>query len=668
MSVDVDYGAGHTIFSVLASEAYTQPTSDQVQDRGDTIYGYLLDLEGAADTAAEEAIIKLNELKEFSASVPTVSFIAPPAPHPTLSAMPPLDDSDLDQPIAEHASIDRAFEYTLTNAVSQTWEQPDTPVYVAPEAPNIGAVPDTPPAPSDWTFPPVTAPDITLPDFVTDSLQVPSLQNVDVTPSEIAPIETLVLDVDFQALIDVINRMKSFDPTPPVLPEYMYLLPEIFEVTGRMAAGDPVVDYLSLLVDRDNLLNSTKGSLTNAFARRDLSVPLGAQSYDVWLASVISDKMDLSDKVFTEVAKEDAVNTAMQLGTAAHRMLVDIETALYDLDFQLAKAAVNGQLEKARMVQAVYSAEVVLMNSRIAEYNALVVWVEARAKLFEVEASQAEVIGQANTVTASLFGVTEGVKGVAADVFKSQVQAEKAKLSRYKALISSYKSAVAEAQGVVASYSGTVARYSAEIENASIQYDAYASRAQGTQFDNAARVSVSQAEQAQLRSLAALADASASSASVKALQLQTKAAVRETAYVHKALTNETIAVDLQRQGSQFSEDIANYVTNLVAQSADMRSSTTLGQVISRYAQVAQESIGRAAQLSQTANIQLSQAYRTVYDAAGRAGAAVASGKLSGFRASAVMQAGDSLSASNTYNVGFNASGVNTFSQSDKYTT
>jgi hypothetical protein len=56
----------------------------------------------------------------------------------------------------------------------------------------------------------------------------------------------------------------------------------------------------------------------------------------------------------------------------------------------------------------------------------------------------------------------------------------------------------------------------------------------------------------------------------------------------------------------------------------------------------------------------------LYTAAGRAGASVASGKLSAFRASASLSAGEGLSASNTYSVGYSGSGSNSFGESDNY--
>jgi hypothetical protein len=666
MSVDVDFGAGHVIYDVEASESYTSDISDEVQNRGTGVYGYLTDLELVADQAGNEALEQIALLTSFSVDLPPVSFVAPAAPAPAEDPAPAVSGLGLALPSVDAGSFSNNFSHSLKDAVSGSWDAPEDINYTAPPLPAYTTPEPLPGAPSAYDMPVTNAPVSTLPVFEADYLTAPDLFPVEIgTPPEVL-IEDFVVTVETAELLKAIEDMKAFNPTPPELPEYFLLIPEVFTVTGSMAAGDTIVNYVQLLENRDNLLNSTAPSVSPAFSRRGLYQPPTASEYDTWLRDVVRTKLGDSDTVFEALSIDDCVKSAFQLGTAAHRMLVDIETALYSLEFDAAKAAADARLQRAKTVGSVYAAEVLLLRQEIAQYNATAAQVTANAKVFEAEAEQAALIGSVNTLEADVFSTTEGVKGVDADVFDSRVGAEKTKLMRYKAIMEGKRAAVAAAEGDVAAYSGTVAQYMAEVLRTSTEYDVYSSRTQGVQFDNSARAATLQAEGTQLKSYAALADSAASSASVKAIDLQAKAAIKETTYIKRAISVEEEATRVKIRGSDYDDLLNDYSVDLATRTASLRYKSRLGSSISRYVETAQTSIGRAAQLSQTANIQLARTYEMLYTAAGRAGASVASGKLSAFRASASLSAGEGLSASNTYSVGYSGSGSNSFGESDNY--
>lgn len=666
MTVDVNYGAGRVIYDVLASEAFTSPVSGQVQLRGDDVYQYLLDLEANAEFTAQEALTSIEELRSFNAGVGTVSFSAPDAPDPQLLEMPDLLDLDLVHPELSRSDLDVDFDYDLEDAVNQSWTSPPSIDYTQPARPPQLPAEALPGAPSAYTLPTLTVPDFSVPEFSGGAVDPPSLEEISLDIGELQPIEEFSVTVETAGLAAEIERMRDFNPIPPSLPSYSYLIPEIFTVVGSMAAGDPIVDYLSLLEKRSGLLSSTDASTAVLFDRRGLYMPPAAPEYDAWLDSIRKDKADDSDTVFVEVAKDEVVRTAFELGTAAHRLLVDIETALYDLEFTAAKAAANARLEVAKSVVAVYQAEVTLLNTRIAEYNAQLASVQGKAKAFLAQAEQAQIIGRSNALQAELFSVEEGLKAVDANVYSAQVAAEAVKLRRYAALIDSSKSVVAQAESAVAAYAGDVARYRAEVERISVEYDAYAADAQATQFDNAARVASLQATQSELQAYAIGTGAVASEAAARSIQLQARSAVDETHYIKRALQADEDGVAYGIDVGEYAELITEYADDLTKRIPRLAGKQDVASTISRYVQVAQESIGRAANLSQAANVQLAQAYRTVYEAAGRAGASVASGKLSGFRASATMAAGENLSASNSYGVSVEYNGQNRYSESDNY--
>jgi hypothetical protein len=665
-SVYVDYGVGDVIYSVDASEAFTQTTSTEVDERGDIVYSYLLNLEAAADKAATDALGFINKLSEFSANVTPVTFDVPDAPNIALNTALSLSELNLSLPTVDATNLGSNFNYVVEDAVEASWAEPEDITFTVPAAPVLSPDSVLPTAPSAYVMPDVPLPTLETATFTPDSLPAPALEDIILPTSSIVTIDDLVIDVETAGLIDAIAAMQAVDFTPPTLPEYTYLIPEIFEVVGSMATGDTIVNYQQILNNRDGLLVGTAPSTYHSFARRGLTPVDSAAVYDTWLRDTLAAKMNDSDMVFEAVAIDECVTNAFKLGTAAHRLLVDIETALYGLDFALAKTVVNANLEKAKGVVAIYRAEVLLMQQQIAQYNAYAAYVSSLAQVFVVNAQQAELVGDINTVTADSFAAEESVKRVAADVYKSLVMGEQAKLAQYKAVVEGYKAAVAQATSAVASYSGAVALHAAEVERISNSYDLYSAAARAKQYENSAKASTLRAEQAELKAYASEADSLATSAAVKAVKLQAEAAKRETEYVENSLKSDEETTRLRLAAAAYDYDMSNYVASIAQRTPALEATSDEAAAISRYVSTASEAVARAAQLSQQGNTQLAKAYADAYEAAGRAGAAVSSGNLTRFRASALMSASDSLDASDSYAVARADSGGTDYSESERY--
>jgi len=667
MGVYVDYGSGAVYYEVEASEAYTADTSAQVEQRGTDVNNYLLSLEDAADYAASAAVRKIEDLTDFKATVASITFDIPAVPISSVDLACKVPTLTLAHPTVRAASLDTDFSYTTKNPKTQSWSAPAPVSFTAPDAPAATPSYPLPSAPSDYDLPSTQAPTLTPAVFVPDVLSTPALEPITLDTSDIVYIDELVIDVDTSALLDAIEAMTLFDTTPPVLPEYTYLIPEIFSVVGSMATGDTIVNYYQLLAARSGLLTGTAPATYNSFARRGLTPPDGAAVYDTWLNGILNSKLDDSDRVFEAVAIDECVLASFQVGTAAHRLLVDIQTALYDLDFALAKAAVNVQLEQAKAITAIYKAELVLLQNTISQYNAQAAYVESLARVFVANSQQIDVIGDLNTVTADMFATAESVKGISADVYKSMVMGEKAKLAQYKAVVDGYKAYVAEASSAVAAYSGATTLFSAEVQRISTEYDTYSTAAQSVQFNNSARAASLQAQQAELRSYAAEADSLAAGAAVQAIKLQANAAERIADRTNRALDSDEEATRLRVDGTKYDEQMTKFITELQKHVPELEGKSDYAGIVTRYVSAVQQAVSRAAELSQSANIQLAKAYADVYDAAGRAGAAVASGQLSGFRASANLSASDSLQASDSYTVARAASGGTSYSENVNYT-
>ena len=667
MTVDVDFGAGHVIYSVDASPAFTDPTSAQVQARGDNVYGYLLDLETTADMAAEAALEKIQALREFDAAVGTVTFVVPDAPNGVLQALPSIPNLNIVNPNLRRSDLDTGFDYDLTDAKAQSWVQPDDFSYTAPPKPGLLTPETLPTAPSAYDFPSVAPPILDIAPFSPTGVAAPQIDLVDfeyTAALEIEPLDELIIDTS--GLEAAIAAYEDYDPTPPVLPEYMYLIPEVFSVTGSMATGDAVVDYARLLAGREGLLLSTAPSTALSVDRRGLTPVTGSPEYDEWLKRKTHATLDVSDTVFEAKVVNDCVQAAFELGTAAHRMLVDIETSLYDLEFRAAKAVVQGQLVQAQAVAAIYNANLLIFQNAIANYNAQAATIVGAARAFEVQAREAGILAQANSTQADSFSAVERSKQVAARVFRSQINAEAAKLTQYRAFLETYEAQVQSARLDVEQFSGDVARYAAEIDRLSSEYALYSAETRTVASQNAALVAAAQSQQAEFRSIAVQADSTATAAAAKAVGLQARAAVRETQYIKRALYNEEEGQRLKTIAGEFNTEVTEYATDLVARTVEFSGKSALARSIGNYVNTASEAVSRAASLSQTANTTLARAYQQVYEAAGKAGAAVASGKLSGFRASATMGARENLTASRSYAVGYSGTGTNSYREADNY--
>lgn len=667
MAVYVNYGAGEVIYDAEDSASFTSDVFETVQERATETYDYLKSLEATADFAASEALTTVELLKNFSASVPPISFVAPDTPEIEGFSMDIPAPAPLTYPERTPNEIENNFEYRLSDARRGTWDLPDDFSLVIPPQPD--GVPDVPePTPvTPYAFPEVPPPVFSVDDFTADVLEAPNLPDISVDVDADVTLEPFSVSASTQGLFDRLSSMQNFEPSPPDLPAYLQIAPEVFSVIGSMSQGTPVVDYLSLTANRSYLLDSRRGSTHNSFSRRNLTIPSGSAQYDGFLKGAIANKMDNSDSVYEAQAVDECVKSAYQLGVAANRMITDIKVSLYNLDFDLAKASADARLEAAKALAESYKAEVLILNSSIAQYNAILAEVEAGAEAFTAKVRAEAATGQINALKADVFNTTEQAKIVEGEAYTTRVSAEKQKIAYYASLIGSYKAFVSRAEADVTNFVGKVSLYSSEVDRLSNDYRRYASQAQAVQFDNSARADALSASGSELEAYASQAQASAASAAAQSTSLQAQAAVRETKFALKSLAANEDELEFEITGAQYKERVADYVNELEARAVDVDLKRGEGVMIARYVEQAQSAVGRSAQLSQTANEELSRAYQTVYEAAGRAGAAVATGKLSRFRASASLRASERLSGDNSYSTRYSGSGENSYSERDRYT-
>jgi len=657
MSVSVDYdgsGTPNVIYSVVGSPAWTANTTTEVLRRGNEVYQYLTDLETSADAVASAAYDTVAELRAFSASVGSVSFTPPEA---TFSETGPVSTSTLPYQSLSPASFDpnAAYQYNLADPVERgNIPAPALPVFNAPPVPPLSPNNSAPSAPTPYEFDGGEAPAFALPDSPIETVLAPTLQ--DITPPTIDDVDLADLNllVDVSGLDAAIARLQT--PAGPVLPTYT----KVF--SGLEDAAVALIDAGVDVPDGDDLTGLT---VHNLLADRGLDNQSynthGVDDYRSAYVTNLDSAATRSAQYKSGVALKRVMLPAY---AAAVKVSADIATALFDLDFAAAKTAAEAKLNTAVALISSYNAEVLRLQAEAQQYTAGTSQAVAEADAFELEARQVELVGQVNALDADSFAIQERAKKSQASVYAAQVSGEETKLDAYAAIVQSYEGKVLEARTAVLAYAAEAQAFDTAVRRAVSEYELYAAKVRGTQEQNSAKTVEMAAQESEFRGLSADASAITSAAAASATRLSVVAAERSAAYQQRAVNNATEALRINVIGSNYNKEVTDYVNNIAVEGAGLAALGAKGTAISEYVDRAQRAAGRAATLSQTANEQLARAYASVYDAAGRAGSAIASGQLSSFRASASLTASEALQAADSYGVSISSQGSNSYSESD----
>lgn len=657
MSVSVDYdgsGSPNVIYSVVGSPAWTADTTTEVLRRGNEVYQYLTDLETSADAVASTAYDTVAELRAFSASVGSVSFTPPEA---TFSKTGAVSTSVLPYQSLSPASFDpnASYQYNLADPVERdNIPAPALPIFNAPPVPSLSPNNSAPSAPASYEFESAEAPELVLPNNPIETVAAPTLQ--DISPPVIGAVDLADLEllVDVSGLDAAIARLQT--PAGPVLPIYT----KVF--AGLESAAASLIDAG---VDAPAGAALTGLTVHNLLADRGLD----SQSYNTHgvddYRDAYASSLDGAATRATEYTSGVALKRAMfPAYAAAVKVSADIATALFDLDFAAAKTAAEAKLNTAVALISSYNAEVLRLQAESYQYVAETSQAVADADAFELEARQVELVGQVNALEADSFAIQERAKKSQASVYAAQVSAEETKLDAYAAIVQSYEAKVLEARTAVLAYAAEAQAFDTAVRRAVSEYELYAAKVRGTQEQNSAKTVEMAAQESEFRALSADASAITSAAAASATRLSVIAAERSAAYQQRAVNNATEALRINAIGSDYNKEVTDYVNTIAVEGVGLAALGAKGTAISEYVDRAQRAAGRAATLSQTANEQLARAYASVYDAAGRAGSAIASGQLSSFRASASLTASEALQAADSYGVSVSSAGANNYSESD----
>jgi len=651
-----------TITSVCPASFTTAPVDNiaaTALSEANYVNQFIAMLNNNADAAGAAALVVIDDLYNYQApQLPAVLYNAPAWHYPPVHGVDPASMRTAPSPDAVDAV---AWTPTLLNEVAPAGNAITAPAISLPDvpvAPIIGAVGAAPNAPGEYVPDTPTAPGFVSPDQEIGDANAPYLAPVTIGTPELIVIDPLDLFIDYTAIQEAIDRLSSISVVGDDIPEYTVLIPEVFDVIGGMLSGTAIdTDQVST-----DVLPIRHVSLS--LARRGLTVPDAVIAYDAWFDTYMQDYIAASATLFDAEYRDSVVQSAYAVATQAEKVLLEINLGIHDARFKYAMERARASLQVSKGLVASYNAQIAMFEGHVLEYNAQLLELTALAQIVDIEVEMVDAIARTNKLLAREFSIEEEAKKVQVQVLKSQVEAEAAKLEAHRAVVSSYEAEVVSAQSAMLAYTGTVEAYTAEVQGAENEYDLYAAKARGISATNDMTRTQVRGDAANFRAIAAEAGALAASAGVEAIQKMRIAKSDEAVHQDNSATNSLAKYDVATKLAEFSEQVAALRSDTSKDSVRPQASADVGDAIARFTRTALDSAGRAATAAQSANESLSRAYARAYEAAGRAGASVASGKLSGFRASASINAAGALDARQGFSSRDAYSGSLSYSESD----
>ncbi len=662
-TVCVETPAHASISSICSGGFITSPPGpieDETIAEASAIDSIIYQLNDNADAAAEAALIKITALTSLSPpALPGVSYEAPTWTTPALHSVVAPSLALTGAPAATNSVI---WPAPALNDAAQPVDSivaPTTTLPTVPDVPTLSSAAITAPeAPAEYAPGALVAPEYVAPTLSLGTVDTPVLEEVTITVPAPVGFDALSYTIDFASIDAAIDRASNIAVPANVIPEYVQLIPEVFTVVGGMTAGEAVNTTLVLLDDVQGR------AVAPMLTRRGLDVPANVVAFDTWVQTTMDEYSADSATLFSAEYRDEVINASFSLASAAEEILVKIDLGLYDARFEYSIEEAKAQLLRAKSIVASYNAEVAKVEALVLEYNASLVALRAQTEAVMTQAEVAKLVGGTNTLVARQFTIEEEAAQGDVKVFRAQIAGEAAKLTAQKALIDAIDVKLAQAQATMLGYTSETVQYEAEVQKVKDVFSSYVTGTRAISEENDMTRAQVRGGTASLKAVASQASSAASAAAVEAIRKVRVSKSDEAFYVAGGAVNDVAKYSIAGTQSEYTQGAAQMRVNAAVDSVEPASISDVGRAVSRFTRIALESSGRAASMAQRANDSLVRAYAAAYETAGRAGAAVASGKLSGFRASAALTASGNIGASRTKAEAYAASGSTQYSERD----
>lgn len=638
------------------------------------------DLRGQAEDYASGAIANINAAMRFSETVAGVTFVPP-----TFASASLRDAADSlgAPPSLSTVPSGGAASFGATMASASF-----SPAGGA-AAPAVGDLPDFGNVTSTGTS--LGAP--TAPAFPSVSIRAAPQVNIRVAnvpkpsppsaPSGMgiqaggfggALTELQVAEIDGSEIGEALSRLRSIAGRRLTLPRPNRKFEEIFEVVGSLLSGDLVIDA-DALVDSANARVRAAGdahdqSLLRLWSDRGMTAPSdGAVGAYNTAMRVASERDAAANNVAAQGRwLDDSIKAAYEVGVAAHSMMIDMEMSLYDLEFDALLKEAEARLEMTRAAVSAYNGAVALYKAKLATLGANYAMAEASASRYRGQADVVRENGRLNAAIADAFAAGEKAKQIDAQLFEAQGGANEA---RVKAFESEMRGLAAKAKAMqvdVERYKGSVVAWEASVESARAQYRQASNQARLVAAKNQAEAARVKASSVHNEAVAVQARAIAANTSAQAAKIRADIQQRASRYAGVEATNAIESAIPAGQAAHYEAAVSRWAATQENKAGLLEGRAAEMAAAAKFFVATSESEHRAAQLTQEWKQQLAEAHRTVSEAAARAGAAVESGRLSGYRASSAVTASGNLSAGWTHTLSASDSYSSSVRETDSKTT
>lgn len=517
-----------------------------------------------------------------------------------------------------------------------------------PTPSTLGTMPAAPVAPSIDDLDPEDAPtvdvtvtDIEYPDAPDTKITVPALSKA-LIPDKLKI--DAIKDKDIQK---VLEKLKAAIEKQYQMPPIPNRFPEILVAVGQMLSESSPIHNETLKIIE---LRATE--IDNAYtnAAKEVWSRRGLVSYaDAFIAEYTTKETKRMTSQRTaymtmikDLWKDDQYTEALKIGAMAHGLQMDMLMARASIEFNALFGTAEAQLELIKSAEYAYKAAMVKLEVAAANLTAEYAKASSSVDLFNTQVDIKISKADMNRARASLFEANESVKSARMDAAEVEKMADVARAKNYESRMKQISAKAEMLTLGLETYKGDVAAWGAKLIERKTEFDRYKAAASLVKAENRSKVASLSVQEAENAVDAAKTMISAAEASIEAGEEIFAITTRAASMSATDFANAK-ATSLSREASvKYATAAGNEATRLMGLRAQLAGIVEENQAASAYFTAAAEAAGRAADLTQTSNLQLSEAYATAQEAAGRAAAAIETGRLSGWNASATISASGAL--------------------------
>lgn len=676
MGIDMNFPGATTEWKTVpevSTGEYVQPNALAAESESIQVANSIVELRQNADALAALALRYINECRAFSADITGVSYVPPTFAGaqlvnvdtgwywPTVGtfaqpifATPDFSEASIIGEFTTSEDIVRPpltpialpFVPEDTDPQATPIEPTDQPIDV-PVAPNyigpaINPVPLPPPLEGSPVFNNLPAP------VLLESISFPVVDDTTVTEA-------------FAALEAVVRKQ-------PVIPTYVSPVPSTFRVIGALLVGPPqyVLDAINSALARRTMIDGRESSfLQTVYSRRgltavDSSAYIGKEktrrAYQALQYSIVT----------TALAADDSIRDAYKAGVAANSEAIELLIAVTDSELDALFAIAEAQAELWNAAVSSYQGVAATFENKAQAYTLRFTEEEARVQSYQTEMSTLKVRASFDTATARYFASMEQGKALTADTDSLLVDIEKAKVQAFTA---SNRAVVARADAIgimFDEYQGEVAKWTGSLAAVTASWKVASSRAKAIAVTNQAVAQQVTASGENNLIVAAEAQKLAAEVAFQAEKLKADISRRSSAFALTEAANQIVGAEVQNTSTIYSTGLTRLTARVTAESANIEGKAVEAAAASRFFSQAAEAAGRAATLTQQANIQLAEAYATAQETSGKAAAAIEAGRFGGYSAHVSLGATAQLGATEHVERSIHTTYAVTTAESDSY--